>query len=257
MQAYDVGSGLIPRKVSLSHTANRSPPPVWTPASAQLSTANLKRTLSPPLLANLVPAALWPGFLLPAQLHSSKSVNCKARGAQGRKSSESCSPVCCCCRNQDILPAPHRNSRDFFFLAACTPLLPLKVIPSLVALSPPGSAGLLFFHQYLLKCVAAAGKRDLTTVMIFSAFWQHTSSSYRLLLIEENRQGHGVSVLHSSNGVAYLRGDDFVSEKFKNYFFPNTRSGLVLEAPILCAWWGGSGSIADSYFGFTHRKPSP
>lgn len=72
-------------------------------------------------LANLWPAALWPCYLLPPQLHCSKSVNCKPGRAQGRKSSESCSPVCFCCRNQDILPTPHRNSRDFFSVVVHPP----------------------------------------------------------------------------------------------------------------------------------------
>ena len=82
------------------------------------------------------------------------------------------SPVCCCCRNQDILPAPHRNSRDFFPSRWLCPLLLLKVVSLLVALSPPG-CGWLFLHEDFPKCVSVVGKRDSTSVMHIPACW-HT-----------------------------------------------------------------------------------
>lgn len=123
---------------SLSNIPNHSLLPVWTDASARC--VNVKRTFFFFLffffsLPNLWPAALWPRCLLPAQLHRSKSVNCTAAGAQGGKSSESRGPVCCCCRNQDILPAPRRNSRDFSPPVVVPPPLPESNLPACRAVS--------------------------------------------------------------------------------------------------------------------------
>lgn len=120
--------------------------------------------------------------LPPAQLRSSKSVNCEAGAELGRKSSESCSPVCCCCKNQDILPAPRRNSRDFF--AVVLPPPP-KAISALVALSPPGSVWLPLL-EYFPKCVSAAGKTGFDHCDEYFYSLEHISPSHRVPSVKGN-----------------------------------------------------------------------
>lgn len=90
--------------------------PVWTAASA--SCVNVKRTFWGQMCSRrrYDPAAI-------CLLSSSAPSLLTARLRERREGSHlRASPVCCCCRNQDILPAPHRNSRDFFFsLGGCAP----------------------------------------------------------------------------------------------------------------------------------------
>lgn len=96
--------------VSLSDAPIHSPPPVWVAASAQCVKCKAH------FLASLWPAALWPCCLMTAQLHCSKSPNCEAGRAQGRKSSESRSPAFffLLLLREPSYPSSCRNSRDFF-----------------------------------------------------------------------------------------------------------------------------------------------
>lgn len=110
------GTRVVPGKVSLRTTPHHSLFPVWTAASA--SCVNVKRTFWGQMCnrRRYDPAAI-------CLLSSSAPSLLTARLRERREGSHlRASPVCCCCRNQDILPAPHRNSRDFFFsLGGCAP----------------------------------------------------------------------------------------------------------------------------------------
>ena len=114
-------------------------------------------------------------LLQPAQLHRSKSAKLEERmeGSHLRAVVQFVAVAGIRISFQLLAEIP-----GIFFFAGCTPSSPLKVISPLVALSPPASLG-LFIHKYFQKCVSTTEKRDLTTVIIFSAF-RHT---FRLSVI--------------------------------------------------------------------------
>lgn len=145
---------------------------------------------------------------------------CEARAALGRKSSERCSLVCYSCRNQDILPAPHRNSRDVF----CVPLLPQQVI------------------WFLLSLILSP--RILPKVY-FSRWLNHWGECLCVLYFY---LGAALKIGHNPE-LTYLQGWRRLRKSLWNPIF-------YFEPPIDLRYdeWGGSAFVKDAYFGFTHRN---
>lgn len=195
-------------------------------------------------------AALWPRSLLPARLlRSWKSVRCMAGGAAlGRKSSESCSPVCCWCRNQEILPAPHRNSRDFFFLWSYPLLLPA---------CRSVSVGLCF-GSFFAKTSRSVfpwlenGTWPLWWIFLhFASYFASRFGCQSFLRARTEQTGHNISVLRWIDIEANFQGRQKF-RKFKKEFF-------LLQSPD-CSWrhqlgrqWARNGLTLD----FTHRNLYP